>query len=297
MFGSASGGSAGVYLALTLTGINIRTNGVPFRSALLKAVRMIHSELPNDGMEDVPLRKKRSKYFDLKTFRKFIKRQKDTEIEEEARTIAKTYAKLPPKGWTVATFLKKIEIGDNLDEIAQGFDSWKGFVSCTPEDLKRVELLTTEQKRKLWKFLCLFNHGLWPENCYENYATNFQAAPLERENSPWTSFDDTKLLQLAKEYDVAFGDPWLYISWEMKRGADEVRERYTDIAKKPEQRASVCELVVTRSSRPLLMSRRFKLDPPFLYIVPSKENFPSPPGDVFSLPLAFKEFRNSRLFV
>jgi len=254
-------------------------------------------ELPIDELDSVPLRKRRSKYFDLKTFRKFIKRQKDVEIQEENRQIAKVYAKPPPEGWSIATFLEKIDIGDNLQEIANGFDSWEDFVSATPEDFRRVEILSTKQKRKLWKYLGLFNHGLWPENRYDNFVKNFQAAPVEREKAPWSDDEDATLLRLAKEYDVSFGDPWLYISWEMKRESDEVRERYIEIATKPRQKMSQCDLVVTRSSRPLLMSRRFKLDPTILYVVPSEVNFPTTkPTTPFCLPKGFREFRKDDIF-
>ncbi|CDJ26871.1 uncharacterized protein EMH_0027180 [Eimeria mitis] len=72
----------------------------------------------------------------------------------------------------------------------------------------------------------LFNHGLWPENSYKDYMERFQAPPLKREGMPWTEEEDKKLLQLAEKYDANFGDPWLYISWEMQRESEDVHRRY-----------------------------------------------------------------------
>jgi len=187
-----------------------------------------------------------------------------------------------------------MKIGENLDEIAQGFESWSHFISVTPEELAKVEILTTKQKRQLWKYIGLYNHGLWPQPRSENYVENFQAVPLENAGLPWTTEDEEQLLKLARLYDASFGDPWLYISWDMKRSPEEIHQRFTEISLQP-QRANTCELVVTSSSRPLFMSRKFKLDPPFLYIIPSKANFPLNPLHG-TLPQPFRRFRKNECF-
>jgi len=231
----------------------------------------------------------------MKTFRNYIRRNKEVEEHRESREAALTYARPPPAGWSIKTFLSEMQIGDNLDEIAQGFESWSHFVSATPEDFAKVEVLTTKQKRQLWKYIGLFNHGLWPEQTFENYAKNFQVAPPENEGASWTPEDDEQLRKLADLYDTSFGDPWLYISWAMKRSSEEVHDRYTQICLQPKQRTQECELVVTTSCRPLFMSRKFKLDPPFVYVVPSRDNFPlSAVTD--ALPEPFRRFRRKECF-
>ncbi|CAK0897807.1 unnamed protein product, partial [Prorocentrum cordatum] len=73
------------------------------------------------------------------------------------------------------------------------------------------------------------------------------------------------------------GDPWIYISWELQRREQDVRERYVELVVKPRERASQSELAITKSSRPLHMNRKFRMIPADLYIVPSAENFPLAP--------------------
>ncbi|CDJ56248.1 hypothetical protein, conserved [Eimeria maxima] len=100
-------------------------------------------------------------------------------------------------------------------------------------DWMAIEGLTNAQRRLIirhirisFSALRLFNHGLWPENSYDDYMQRFQAPPLKREGMPWTEEEDKQLLELAEKYDVNFGDPWLYLSWEMQRESEDVHSRY-----------------------------------------------------------------------
>ena len=62
-----------------------------------------------------------------------------------------------------------------------------------------------------------------------------------------------------------------------------------------QNRSRECELAITKSSRPLLMTRYFKMDPPFLYIVPSEDNFPLAPMN-FSLSAKLVKYRRAECF-
>ncbi|EUR66785.1 hypothetical protein PFBG_04365 [Plasmodium falciparum 7G8] len=222
-----------------------------------------------------PLIKKKRRFFDLKLFRQHLRRQKSEEIENEKRELLKMCAKDPPKNWDIRTFLERIEIGENIDEIEKCFKSWKEFVTITPKELFLIDCLTNEQRRKLWKYINKYNYGLYPEDSYDDFVKNFQAPPLENENKPWTQEDDKQLDYYINYYDVNFGDPWLYISWNMKRTFDQVQNKYVELYLKKQNKKRKCELCLTKCTTPLLMNRKFKLDPPFLFIVPSSQNFPT----------------------
>merc|ERR1712039_90389 len=112
----------------------------------------------------------------------------------------------------------------------------------------------------------------------------FAGKPLEREGQPWTPEEDARLKSLAVEYDVNFGDPWIYLSWELQRREDDVRDRYVELVVKPRERATRHELAITKASRPLHMHRKFRMIPPDLYIIPSEENFPLARNE-FKLPV------------
>merc|ERR1712226_221473 len=118
-----------------------------------------------------------------------------------------------------------------------------------------------------------FNHGLFPASAQSEAAQAFQGTKLQNEGKHWTEEDDLKLLDLAEQYDVTFGDPWIYISWEMQRCEDDVRDRFVQLEAIPRERMEKVELAITKSSRPLLLNRKVRMIPPDLYIVPSKENF------------------------
>ncbi|SBT82264.1 conserved Plasmodium protein, unknown function [Plasmodium ovale] len=237
--------------------------------------RRVHtSPLRRNSDDTGPLIKKHRKFFDLKLFRQHLKRQKTEEIEKEKREIFKSCAKDPPKNWDIKTFLQNIDIGENIDEIEKSFSSWKDFITTTPKDLFTIECLTNEQRRKIWKYVNKYNYGLYPEDSYDDFVKNFQAPPLENENKPWTDEEEEKLIYYLNYYDVDFGDPWLYISWKMKRTFDDVQNKYVDLHLKQKNRKRKCEICLTKCTTPLLMNRKFKLDPPFIFFIPSSVNFP-----------------------
>ncbi|CAA9990701.1 conserved Plasmodium protein, unknown function [Plasmodium knowlesi strain H] len=242
----------------------------PFRNA-----RRIHtSALRRDSDDTGPLLKKKRRFFDLKLFRQHLRRQKTEEIENEKREILKSCAKDPPENWNVKTFLTKIEIGENIDEIESAFKSWTDLITVTPKELYAMECLTNDQRRKIWKYVNQFNHGLYPEDSYDDFVRNFQAPPLENENKPWTKEDEEQFEFYLNYFDVNFGDPWLYISWKMKRTFDDVQNKYIELYLKKKNKNRKCEICLTKSTTPLLMNRKFKLDPPFLFFIPSSVNFP-----------------------
>ncbi|VWU48962.1 conserved protein, unknown function [Hepatocystis sp. ex Piliocolobus tephrosceles] len=242
----------------------------------LKNVRFVYTSTIRRNSDDTgPLLKKRRKYFDLKLFRQHLRRQKTEEIEKEKRELLKSCAKEPPANWDIKTFLEKIEIGENIDEIEKSFKSWKDFITTTPKELYSIECLTNEQRRKIWKYINKYNYGLYPEDSYDDFVRNFQAPPLLNENKPWTNEDENQLIYYLNYYDVDFGDPWLYISWKMQRTFDDVQQKYIDIYLKNKNKQRKCEICLTKSTRPLLMNRKFKLDPPFIFFIPSSINFPT----------------------
>ncbi|KYN94539.1 hypothetical protein PRSY57_1308800 [Plasmodium reichenowi] len=239
-------------------------------------LRFLHTSSHRKNCDDTgPLIKKKRRFFDLKLFRQHLRRQKSEEIENEKRELLKMCAKDPPKNWDIRTFLERIEIGENIDEIEKCFKSWKEFVTITPKELFLIDCLTNEQRRKLWKYINKYNYGLYPEDSYDDFVKNFQAPPLENENKPWTQEDDKQLDYYINYYDVNFGDPWLYISWNMKRTFDQVQNKYVELYLKKQNKKRKCELCLTKCTTPLLMNRKFKLDPPYLFIVPSSQNFPT----------------------
>ncbi|CEM01626.1 unnamed protein product [Vitrella brassicaformis CCMP3155] len=269
------------------------------RLALPQCGRQLHTSacrLQEEDSWENPKWKKRQTYFDLKNFRKNLVRQKQFEEFNEEAHLKKAYAKPPPDGWGVLEFLQAIPIEENAEEIAAAFPTWNDFIGAHWEELYKIEVLTPHQRRAIWKKINLYNHGLWPPTADKTeYFERFKGKPLANAGKEWTESDDAKLLELAEYYDVNFGDPWLYISWDMQRTADEVRDRYVDIAVISKNRSRECELAITKSSRPLLMTRYFKMDPPFLYIVPSEDNFPLAPMN-FSLSAKLVKYRRAECF-
>ncbi|KAK1937708.1 hypothetical protein X943_004049 [Babesia divergens] len=233
----------------------------------------------------------------MKTFRRFLKQQKTLDIEKEKRAIAQLHAKPPPDGWGILEFLNAAGVGDGAELIAESFESWEEFISSTIEELYANNSMTNKQRRIILKHITLYNHGLWPKGDELDYIKAFQAPPLKNEGKPWNDEDDAELVRLAKLYDADFGDVWIYISWEMQRTIEEVQERYINLVTIPKCRNDTCEIAITKAYKPLLMNRKFKLDPPFLYIIPSEQNFPltkiyRSPGD--SQPVEAKDVFSKR---
>uniref|UniRef100_A0A7S1B229 Myb-like domain-containing protein n=1 Tax=Noctiluca scintillans TaxID=2966 RepID=A0A7S1B229_NOCSC len=235
------------------------------------------------------------RFFDFKAFRDSLRTKKSSLEEAEAREIRREYAKPPPQGWTVIDFLQKMEFGDGAEEVAALFETWEDFISMNGRDALRIPNITHKQRGRLSRHLRLFNHGMWPRLRDDVFAERFKGKPLENEGKPWTSGDDENLLKLAEKYDVNFGDPWIYISWEMQRRETDVRDRYMRIVEMPRERLTRCELGITKSSRPLLMNRKFRMIPCDLYIVPSERNFELIEAQ-FQLPEAFEKYRQADIF-
>ena len=241
-------------------------------------------------------------YFDLKAFRKAIAEKKRSLVEAEKREIDRVYAKPPPAGWDVVRFLRETNLdpSDNdvekfYTDLASCFDDWNDFISSSRKDLFRVSnMLNSSQLKKLAHFIELYNHGLFPPSEVE-VNESLLGKKLENEGQPWTESDDERLVDLAtNKYDYKFGDPWIYIGWDMQRSADEVESRFSEIFLKPENRGKNSEIVISKSFKPLLMNRQFRVIPPQCYIVPSEENFPSR-NDVkeSDIPPAFNMYRTN----
>lgn len=235
------------------------------------------------------------KFFDFKAFRAALKEKKAQLSSAEIREVQREYCKPPPEGWTVQKFLLKAGITEQAEEVASLFETWEDFASMDTRDINSIPDISASERRALKRHLDLFHHGLWPQVSPHEYLDRFKGKSLKNEGKPWTEADDKELLRLADVYDVNFGDPWIYISHDMQRHEDDVRSRYVEIVEKPKQKASCCEIAVTKASRPLLMSRKFRMLPSDLYIVPSEEHFPLAASN-FKLPKAFQKYRQDDIF-
>jgi len=235
------------------------------------------------------------RFFDFKAFRQALLEKKQALTGAELREVRREYALPPPEGWTVQRFLEEMDFGDGAEDLANLFERWEDFISMTAQDITRIEDISVGQRRKLDRYITLFNHGLWPKKSAEDFHQLFGGERLRREGKPWTEDEDEQLKVLAAEYDANFGDPWIYISWEMQRLEDDVRDRYVELVVKPRERATKHELAITKASRPLHMNRKFRMIPPDLYIVPTEENFPLARRK-FELPAAFEKYRQSDIF-
>lgn len=251
----------------------------------------------DDG--DVPMHHTRhpQRYFDFKGFREALKEKRTSISEAELREIRREYAPPPPEGWTIQTFLETMGFGDGAEDLANLFERWEDFISMNARDIMRIPDISVVQRRKLDKFVTLFNHGLWPKVSQEDFFDRFGGTPLEREGQPWTAEEDNELLRLAgpTEYDATFGDPWIYLAWELQRREHEVRDRYVELVVKPRENGTTHELAITKASKPLQMHRMFRMIPADLFIVPSETNFPLAPRK-FEVPAAFKKYRQDDIF-
>eukprot|EP00435_Cladocopium_sp_Y103_P070432 s576_g35.t1 len=239
------------------------------------------------------------RFFDFKAFRKALKEKKESLSEAELREVRREYALPPPEGWTILNFMEHMKFGDGAEDVANLFEHWKDFISMSPRDIMRIPDITAEQRRKLDKYITLFNHGLWPRVSADIFKERFNGS-LANEGKPWTPEDDRELRELVKPgeqggYDVNFGDPWLYISWDMKRREDDVQQRYVELVVKQDERKTQHEFAITKASRPLHMHRSFRIIPADLYIVPSEENFPLAKHR-FEVPNAFQKYRQDDIF-
>lgn len=246
-------------------------------------------------------------YFDLKAFRKGISEKKQSLIQAERREIDRVYAKPAPAGWDIIRFIKETGLEPTEDgtkssqdekekfytDLASCFDDWNDFISSSRKDLFRVaNLVSASQVKKLAHYIELYNHGLFPRIvAHENEALRGEE-PMN-ETKEWSTKDDEILVDLAlNKYDYTFGDPWIYIADELKRSPDSVHDRFIEIFVKPSNRKRTCEVVISKSFRPLLMNRQFRVMPPQCYIVPSEVNFSSETdgSQKFIVPPSFERF-------
>jgi hypothetical protein len=266
---------------------------------------MLRSTRFHCSISSKPLPKK---YFDLKAFRKGVSEKKQALIEAEKREIRRVYAKDPPENWTVVSFLKVAKLADLSEmtntsdvehfysEVASCFEDWSDFISSDSKDVLKVSnLLNARQVKKLIHCIELFNHGLFgPESA--NVEQGFHGVPPARQGAVWTPEEDASLIELTVNgYDYTFGDVWLYVSFEMERTMDEVYERFVEIYLKPRNRERETEIALSKSFRPLLMNRQFRIIPPQCYVIPTDDNFPSI-CENFHLPEQFKKYRHSGNF-
>lgn len=241
-------------------------------------------------------------YFDLKAFRKGLKEKKDSLIQAEERSINRAYAIGPPEGWTIGTFLERAKILEGVsnestrNQLVACFDSWSDFISSSKKDLIRVShIINADQMKRLAVSIELFNRGLFglgPEEVRKVFA----GKPLLNENKPWGSEDDKTLVFLAVEkYDYTFGDVWIYVAYEMQRTVDEVRDRFVEIYLKQQEKKE-SEIALTKSFRPLLMNRQFRLLPPQCFVIPSAARVKSETVSESGIPEAFHKYRNEKAF-
>ena len=135
-------------------------------------------------------------------------------------------------------------------------------------------------------------HGIWtpPPWISGHHPSNPPSS------QPWTALDDENLKKAAAYWGVDFGDPWMYISADLDRPADECRNRWIEIYTQPKQKSDSCELVLSKCMRPLLMNRQFRMLPPTCYIVPTEANFPLVKTN-FKVPDGFAGYRDKENFM
>lgn len=242
-------------------------------------------------------------YFDLKAFRRGLKEKKESIIQAEERVINRAYALEPPEGWTIGTFLEKANILEGeanesaRKQLEACFDDWSDFISASRKDLFRVShIISSEQVNRLAISIELFNRGLLglaPEDIRKVFAGD----QVANAGKAWAAEDDDKLLLLAVDkYDYTFGDVWLYVSSELQRPIDEVRDRFIDIYLKHREKRET-EIVLTKSFRPLLMNRQFRLMPPQCFLIPSASRGKFEPVSESGIPEAFRKYRNEKAFL
>ena len=110
------------------------------------------------------------------------------------------------------------------------------------------------------------------------------------ETTSTTHLTDSHLLHLADQFDASFGDPWLYISALTGLPSAELQIRYLKLTTPTRP----CEFALTKSMKPMLMNRKFKLLPPKVVIVPSRRASDVKGKDW--LKPSFKGYRDPRVF-
>ena len=168
---------------------------------------------------------------------------------------------------------------ERVTEISPYFTSFADLLSADEKQWERIHGVKLGEARKVIEKLRKFSYGVKTKRTEGGVRT-----------AVWSSEDDKKLISLCLEFDVTFGDPWLFIGPEINKSPDECMRRFFEIS---EKRNCENELALTRCMEPLLMNRDFKLMPPRLIFIPTSENHPK---TSFTLPLAFRKFRNPDIF-
>lgn len=237
-----------------------------------------------------------ARYFDFKEFRKALSEKKERLKLAEKREFERSFCEPPPFAGEhpVQEFLTQIGFDPALSEqLARLFQTWIDFASRNPKDLELITELTSAQRAKINRYLILWRRGLWPNQSFADLKSKFGGKTEYLEG--WNPELDAELLRLSDLYDVSFGDPWLYISYELDKRPADVKDRYITLKMRPKLSEVTCDFEITKASRPLLMNRYFPIMPPTLYVVPSNSSH-SLEKTPTKLPAAFGKYRDDEVF-
>jgi hypothetical protein len=160
-------------------------------------------------------------------------------------------------------FLLRIINSERSTEISKYFKNLVDLLSADQTELERVHGISGNEISTILKYAQKYKARVWPVKEVGQWK---KSASLE--NCEWTEERDNELLELAAKYDTDFGNPWIYISYEMKVSIDQVKTRYFELRRKNDVDGASDEIILNLKKDFLWLNRDFRLIPPTLVLVP-----------------------------
>ena len=209
------------------------------------------------------------KYVSLKAVRgTVIEKRNSMEAATRERIEADFISKEIGNQKTLKEILHQIDVQDDTKQIIESeVRTAAELLALKRQHLTRMQGLTEAEIQKLLKCTRIMR--------YTSVRSVTKGPYFNGNSSLWTDCEDEELLELAREYNVNFGDAFIYISYFVRRNIPEVTLRYAGLQNNIVQNKPHNCIDFRRAEALLHLNRDFRMMVPKLicYIPQNSEKF------------------------